>query len=58
MITDLEPVQINDDFIMEETIIFNECFSEEDDPTCVRLLLPDLAPLDRDGYHNWVRRLK
>ena len=43
---------------MEETIIFNECFSEEDDPTCVRLLLPDLAPLDRDGYHNWVRKLK
>lgn len=27
MITDLKPVQINDDFIMEETIIFNEYFN-------------------------------
>ena len=25
MITDREPVQINEDFIMEEIIIFNEC---------------------------------
>ena len=25
MITYREPVQINEDFIMEETIIFNEC---------------------------------
>ena len=25
MITNREPDQINDDFIMEETIIFNEC---------------------------------
>ena len=43
---------------MEETIIFNECLSEEDDPTCVRLLLPDLAPLDRDGYRDWAKRLE
>ena len=125
MITDREPVQINDDFIMEEIIIFNECmgvngriaylyrsretdlwtaygysayrtsemarknglrtvegfskrvqmpstvldmeafeyitsqcFSEEQDADCVRLLLPDPAPVDRDRYRNWAQKLK
>ena len=58
MITDREPDQINDDFIMEETIIFNECFSEEDDSACVRLLLLDPAPVDWDGYRDWAQRLE
>ena len=125
MITDREPVQINEDFIMEEIIIFNECmgvngriaylyrsretglwtaygysayktsemarekglrtvegfskrvqmpatvldmetfeyitsqcFSEEQDADCTRLLLPDTAPVDWDGYRDWAQRLK
>ena len=43
---------------MEEIIIFNECFSEEQDSDCMRLLLPDPVPVDRDRYRNWAQNLK
>ena len=43
---------------MEEIIIFNECFSEEQDSDCMRLLLPDTASVDWDGYRDWAQNLK
>lgn len=38
--------------------VVSQCFSEEQDPDCMRLLLPDPAPMDWDGYRNWAQRLK
>lgn len=38
--------------------IASQCFSEEENPDYVRLLLPDPAPVDWDEYHNWAQRLK
>lgn len=38
--------------------ITSQCFSEEQDPDYTRLLLPDTAPVDWDGYRNWAKRLE
>lgn len=38
--------------------ITSQCFSEEQDPDYTRLLLPDTAPVDWNGYRNWAKRLE
>ena len=38
--------------------ITSQCFSEEQDADCTRLLLPDPAPVDWDGYRDWAKRLE
>ena len=43
-----------------ETFVYitSQCFSEKQDPDCTRLLLPDTAPVDWNGYRNWAQKLK
>ena len=38
--------------------ITSQCSSEEQDAYCTRLLLPDPALVDWNGYRNWVQKLK